>query len=516
MASARPEGRAPPTPKPRRVSLTPYQSLEQEFRRHFTLRGAAGVLRWDAAVMMPAGSAEARAEQLALLDAEAHAVLAAPRISTLLDRAEANAGALEPWQLANLQEMRRRWLRATALPRRLVATLAQVSTVAESAWQHARAQSDFRLLRPHLEKLVPLVAEKGRRLGERIGCEPYAALVDQYDPGRSLEEVDTLFSALTERLPSLVDAIVEAQAGRPAPPALPEVPVEAQRRLARRLMERLGFPFDRGRLDESAHPMTQGTPGDVRVTTRYDPADLPSGLMAVLHETGHALYEFGLPAQWRNQPVGRDRGMTVHESQSLFLERVVGRGRAFATFLGALLAEELGTHPAWEPEALHRRLTRVGRKLIRVEADEATYSLHVTLRHELEQALVAGELAVKDLPEAWNEALRSRLGVVPHNDREGCLQDVHWAAGAFGYFCTYALGALTACQLHQALLLEHPDLPERIARGDFGPLLGWLGENVHALGARYGVAELIERATGRPLSATAFLDYLQRRYLEAG
>lgn len=495
------------------MSSSPYQSLEQEFRRHHALAGAASILHWDAAVSMPRGSAVVRGEQLAAIDAECHAILTAPRISNLLDRADASAGGLDDWQLANLREMRRIWRRANALPKRLVAAIAVARTACESAWERARAESDFRTLQPSLERLVGLVVEKSRRLGERLQLEPFAALVEEFDPDRSVAETNAIFAELTERLPGLVDAVIERQAAEPDPPPLPAVPIARQRELATDLMGRLGFSFDCGRLDESAHPMTSGTAGDVRVTTRYDERDLVRGLMAVLHETGHALYVLGLPEPWRTQPVGQDRGMTVHEAQALLMEMALGRSRHFCQFLGRLLAERLAPDPAWQGPGLLAHMTRVRRSLIRVDADELTYPLHIVLRHELEQQLLDGSLAVRDLPEAWNEGMRSRLGIAPANDRQGCLQDVHWPSGAFGYFCTYGLGAMVAAQLQQALYLAHPELPAAIEAGDFADLHGWLRENIHGWGAYYSTTDLLERATRRELAAGPYLDHLERRYL---
>lgn len=497
------------------MNPAPYSSLEEEFQRYHTLQGAAAVLRWDAAVLMPPGSAGVRGEQLALLESQAHAILASPRVAHLLGRAEAGEAALEPWEQANLRLMRRRVERATALPRRLVAELAECGTQAESAWRRARQESDFELFRPYLESLLALEREKAWRLGERLGSTPYAALLDEFDPGRDPGTVNSLFAELGERLPGLVGAIMEAQADAPPLPPLPEVPLARQRQLAQRLAARLGFDFTRGRLDESAHPMTSGVPGDVRITSRYAQGDLLSGLMAVVHECGHALYEQALPERWRRQPVGQACSMTVHESQALFLERVTGHGEPFIRWLASFLTFELGADPAWEVDNLRRRLGRVQRGLIRVEADEATYPLHVLLRHELEQALLDGSLAVGDLPEAWNEAMRHRLGLLPGNDAEGCLQDVHWAVGAFGYFCTYALGSLMAAQLQQSLLLQQPGLPEQVSHGDFTALGQWLREQVHSQASRWDSDALLQRVSGRQLNAWVFLDHLQRRYLEA-
>jgi carboxypeptidase Taq len=279
-------------------------------------------------------------------------------------------------------------------------------------------------------------------------------------------------------------------------------------------MQRIGFDFAHGRLDVSSHPFCGGTPDDVRITTRYSESDFARALMGVLHETGHALYQRGLPIEWRRQPVGRARGMAVHESQSLLLEMQVCRSRAFLTYAAPILREAFaGVGPGWEAEALHRRQIRVQRGVIRVDADEVTYPAHVILRYRLERAMIAGDLRPSDLPGAWAEGLYALLGVAPANDREGCLQDIHWYDGAWGYFPTYTLGALIAAQLFETARCDVPDLTEAIALGEFAPLLGWLRERVHSKGSLLPTSELVEEATGRPLGTASFERHLRDRYL---
>ena len=279
-------------------------------------------------------------------------------------------------------------------------------------------------------------------------------------------------------------------------------------------MKAVDFPFDRGRLDESEHPFTEGVPGDVRVTTRFDTADPFSGLLGALHETGHAMYDVGLPVEFSDQPVGRDRGMALEESQSLLMEMIVCRSRAFVTYLKPLLEKHFGVSgPEWSEENLYAHLTRVKRGAVRVDADELTYTLHIQLRYELENQLLDGKLAVRNLRDAWNAGME-RLSVKPQNDLEGVLQDVHWAVGSFGYFPSYALGAVMAAQFFEALHGAVPDVEAQIAKGDFTGLMGWLHTHVHAQGARISAQELLKNATGKPLSAAAALRYLEGKYLE--
>lgn len=497
------------------MSASPYKQLEQEFKRLHALRGALALLRWDAAVMMPRGSAEIRGEQLAALETEYHALLTSPRITRLLDRAQANAQGLSDWQVANLREMRRQRDHAIATPVALISRLARATSRAEVQWLEARQQQRFELFAPHLEEVVTLVRDKAALLGQALNLAPYDALVDEFSPGVTTSDIEAVFKTLSRRLPALIREVIAQQELHAPKPLAGKFPVGKQRALVVEIMRAVGFPFDRGRLDESEHPFTEGVPGDIRVTTRFDTSDLFSGVLGALHETGHAMYDLGLPGEWRDQPVGRDRGMAVEESQSLLLEMLVCRGRAFTQYLCPLIAKHFGVSgPEWEPENVYAHLTRVRRSLIRVDADELTYPLHVLVRYELEKKLLAGDLVVRDLPDAWNAGMEQRLGIRPGHDAEGCLQDIHWAVGSFGYFPSYALGAVIAVQLYECLRAQVSGLEEQIERGEFSGLYGWLRKHVHGVGAKVSIHELLQAATGKPLSATPFVRYLEGKYLE--
>jgi len=498
------------------MSTSPYAQLEQEWRRLHAFQGALALLRWDAAVMMPRGSAEVRGEQLAALETESHALLTAPKITRLLDRAQANAAGLEDWQLANLREMRRARDHAIATPVSLISRLTRATSRAEVHWAEARRENNFELFAPQLEEVLQLVRDKAALLGQALGLSAYAALVDEFSPGVSTADIEAIFKALSRRLPNLIREALSLQAERPSLPIGGKFAAGKQRTLVLEVMRAIGFPFDRGRLDESEHPFTEGVSGDIRVTTRFDNSDVFSGLLGAMHETGHAMYDLGLPQAWRDQPVGRDRGMALEESQSLLLEMLVGRSRSFVQYLRPLLEKHFAIAGLeWEAENLYRRLIHVKRSLIRVDADELTYPLHILLRYDLEKKLLSGELAVRELPEAWNSGMEQRLEVRPGGAAEGCLQDIHWALGSFGYFPSYALGAVIAAQLWESLRNSVPDLELQIARGEFGGLFGWLRDNVHAMGAKVSVNELMKQATGQPLSAAALLRYLEAKYLEA-
>jgi carboxypeptidase Taq len=370
------------------------------------------------------------------------------------------------------------------------------------------------MLVPLLTEVVRLVREAAEIVGAALGLEPYDTLLDAHQPDLRDAMVTPLFDRLAAELPPLIESILDRHAAEPAP-VRPTGPfaTERQKALAKELMARLGFDFDAGRLDESTHPFCGGVPTDIRITTRYREDEVASALMGVLHETGHALYEAGLPAVWRNQPVGEARGIAVHESQSLLIEMQACRSPAFIRFLSGELRRAFGDDPAFAADNLVRLYNRVERGFIRVDADEATYPLHVILRHRLERQLIKGDLQVTDLPEAWNAEMRLLLGITPPDDRRGCLQDIHWPVGGFGYFPNYTLGGMLAAQLFQAALTEIPDLLASIGEGDFAPLLGWLRTHIHGQGAKLPFAHLVEHATGGPLAVEPFMEHLRARYL---
>lgn len=496
------------------MSATPYQQLEQEWRRLHAFRGALSLLRWDAAVMMPRGSAVLRGEQVAALETEYHALLTTPKVTRLLDRAQADVRGLEDWQVSNLREMRRQRDHAIATPVTLISRLARATALAESQWLAARRDNNFSLFAPHLEEVLLLVRDKAALLGQALNLPPYDALVDQFSPGVGTADIDAIFKALSRRLPSMITEALEKQTSQQVLPITGRFGAAKQRSLVVEVMKAVGFPFDQGRLDESEHPFTEGVIGDIRITTRYEAADPFGGLLGALHETGHAMYDLGMPKEWRDQPVGRDRGMALEESQSLLLEMMIGRSAAFLRYLQPLLQKHYGaTGPEWEFDNLRSTLLRVRRSLIRVDADEMSYSLHIMQRYDIEKQLLAGKLAVRDLPEAWNAGMEQRFGARPSGTTDGCLQDMHWALGSFGYFPSYALGLAIAAQLWEALRGELAEVDTLIERGEFAPVFAWLRDNMHGYGAKLPIKELIRQASGQPLSANALLRYLQGKYL---
>jgi carboxypeptidase Taq len=488
-----------------------YARLETLFGRLAALDGAMSVLQWDASVMMPSGGGPARGAQLAGLSRLRRDMLAEDRVADLLG--EAAGESLDARQTANLRCMERERIHAAAVPGDLLEALTKAAISCEGVWRGAREAGDFAVVLPEFEGMLALVRDSAAAKADALGCTPYEALLDENDSGRRTAEIDRLFADLSTFLPDFLDRVIERQNARPAPPVpAGPFPVAVQRLLARDLMTAVGFDFAHGRLDESRHPFCGGVPDDVRLTTRFDESRCDFSTMAVLHESGHAMYEQGLPAAWRGQPVGQAAGMAVHESQSLCVEMQAGRTRAFQGWLAERLRSAFGDDPAWAAEAVHRRAITVRRGMIRVEADEVTYPLHVILRYRLERAMLAGDLAPADLPGAWKDGMADLLGVTPANDREGCLQDIHWYFGAWGYFPTYTLGALAAAQLYAAAKAETEGLEEALADGDFRPLMGWLRPRIHERGSLMTPSDLIESATGRPLGTEIYKAHLEARY----
>ncbi|MTI09238.1 carboxypeptidase M32 [Curvivirga aplysinae] len=494
---------------------SPYQTLENLFRETALIGEAMSVLHWDMAVMMPNGGFEARGEQLAALKVIEHSKAVDPKIGDLLDQAEETAlSDLNEWQKANLTEMRRGYVHATALDADLVEAHSKACSNCESIWREAKKESDFNTVLPALQEVLDLSIQVGEAKAEKLGLSLYNALLDQYEPDGRAEEIAPIFEDYAVFLPEFLPQVIEKQSQH-GQKTLAKGPfsVDIQRQITKKFAETVGFDFDAGRLDESAHPFSTGHRGDQRITVRYEKDTFGPGLMAVLHECGHAMYEKGLPKEWSLQPVGESRGMAIHESQSLIVEMQACRSREFYQWAAPVLQEAFGQTEGFGIDELHRDAIWVEPGFIRVDADEVTYPAHVILRFQLEQALLNGDMKLTDLPSAWNEGMEKLLGITPPNHALGCMQDIHWFDGAWGYFPTYTLGAMSAAQLFLAANEEKPEIKTEISKGNFAPLMSWLGENIHQKASRYSSQELMKQATGRALDPTAFKNHLTTRYL---
>jgi carboxypeptidase Taq len=485
----------------------------ERYREHMAeiraLNSALGLLSWDQETCMPADGLGARAEARAVLSGLVHDRTVSDELGDLL--AELAASGTDGAHAANVRETTRDRDRAVKVPRELVTELARVTTLAQQAWARARQEDDWPLFAPLLTEVLALRRRQAEALG--YANEPYDALLEEYEPGARIEEVTRVFADLRAELIPLVAAIGEA-GPRDDGALRRRCPRPAQAVLCREVLQTMGFDFQAGRLDTSAHPFTTGVGArDVRLTTHYDEDDLAISLFSTIHEGGHGLYEQGLPAAEAGLPLGEAVSLGIHESQSRLWENQVGRGRAFAAWLLPRLGKHFpGVFDDVDPDTVYAAVNVVRPSPIRIEADEVTYNLHIILRMELERALLRGDIEVDDLPGLWNERMSADLGVSPRNDAEGVLQDIHWSFGLFGYFPTYALGNIYSAQLYEAAGAELPDLDERIARGELRPLLDWLREKIHAHGRRYPAGELCRRATGRDLDSRPFVTYLRRKF----
>jgi len=489
-----------------------YRELTEHKHRTAILLSCRRLLSWDRDTHMPRGGAELRAEQTALLMGLLHRRRTSPELGVLLDRAAPLADGADPDApiAANLREARRDFDRHTRVPAELIEERARTFTLAHEAWVDARARNDFAAFRPWLEKNITLA----QRYAEALGYEDrlYDALLDEFEPGETTAHVAASFEPLREALVDLLRRIRDAD--EVATDVLRgSFPAAAQASFATRVATEVGFDFEHGRLDTTVHPFCVGfAPSDVRITTRWDENCLVDGFFSVLHETGHGLYEQGLPAADFGLPVGTACSYGVHESQSRMWENFVGRSRGFWRHFYPLAQETFPDLVDVPADAFHRALNAVAPTLIRVDADEVSYNLHIFLRFELEQELLSGDVAVKDLPDAWNERFAASFGARPPDDRQGCLQDVHWSSGLFGYFPTYTLGNVYAAQLFAQAEAELGDLDSAFARGEFVPLLRWFRERVHTHGRRYRPRRLIEAVTGAPPSHEPLLRHLETRY----
>ena len=492
-----------------------FAELDHLCRRLEALGHAQSMLGVDEAVNMPDGGAEKRAEAMSVLASMAHELATAPHIADWIDKAENED--LDAAQKAAVVEFKRSYINRTCLSSDFVARQVNAAMRCEQLWRQLRAKNDWKDFLPSFENIVGLAQEEAARRAEVLKLSPYDALVEQYDPGSRSADIARVFSDLKGFLKSFIPEALDAQARRRAKHPLKAFegpfPIEKQKELGLELMKAVGFDFHHGRLDISHHPFCGGVPSDVRMTTRYRTDEFLSSLMGMLHETGHGLYEQNLPHDLSHWPSMKARGMAMHESQSLFQEMQLSRRPEFWEFALPKAKAILGLEGVTIEELLGH-VHRVERGFIRVDADEATYPLHVILRFELEQELVTGKLAAKDVPEAWDSKMREYLGLsTAGNFKDGPMQDVHWPSGAFGYFPSYTRGAMAAAQLMTAARLAEPGRDAARGEGDLAPLVGWLRANVHGKGSLLGFQDLLRAATGKPLAPSDFTEHLTQRYL---
>lgn len=495
-----------------------FSKLDALSRRLEAIEHAQSMLGVDEAVMMPVGGGEKRAEAMATLAGLYHEMATAPQVGDWL--ADAEAETLDEMQALALGEFRRVYTNMTCLSSEFVSRQVNARIRSEQLWRELRPTGDWKTFLPAFEGVVATAREEAQLRADVLGLTPYDAMMEQYDPGNRAVDIDPVFAGLKAFLKDFVPEALAHQedklARRPLKPLNAPFPIDRQKALGLVMMEAIGFDFDHGRLDVSHHPFCGGVPTDIRMTTRYTEAEFLTSLMGTLHETGHGLYEQNLPHEWTHWPVGRARGMAIHESQSLFVEKQIARSPEFWEWAMPHVRETLGEEAVagWELEDVLAHVHMIERRLIRVDADEATYPLHVILRYEIEKDLIEGRLAARDVPEAWDAKMREYLGLSTiDNMKDGPMQDVHWPSGALGYFPSYTLGAIIAAQLWAAIERDHPSAREDMRHGRFVALNDWRRDRIWREASRYSTPDLLKRATGEPLSARHFEEHLRRRYL---
>ncbi len=494
-----------------------YQKLDQLNQTLHALEHAMSLLGADEATNMPTGGGEGRATALSALSAMHHEKASAPIIAEWIDAAQNSD--LNPEQQYALAEFKRLYEQRTCLPADFVGAKTKSAMASEQLWRQLRPTGDWKAFAPALGDVVKFAREEARMRSQNTGLKPYDAMIDQYDPGNKMADIDPVFAELKTFLKSFVPQALELQkqrlAHRPLRPLNGPFPVEKQRALGLAAMKQMGFDFNHGRLDTSHHPFCGGVPTDVRMTTRYRTDTFLPGLMGILHETGHAQYEQGLPRKDAHWPHNKARGMGMHESQSLFVEMQIVRSPMFWKWAMPRVDEHLGEHvfKGWKIEDVLAHVNLIERGFIRVDADEVTYPLHVILRYEMEQDLIEGKMEVSHIPEAWNAKMEEYLGLSTlDNPTDGPMQDVHWPAGLFGYFPSYTLGALMAAQQWASLVRHIPAAPQQIEQGNFSEINEWRSKNVWQKGSRFSTAQMMEQATGEPLNPAYFIAHLKNRY----
>lgn len=489
-----------------------YDALCQRHQRIHRLSHLQSIASWDQSAFMPSRGAQARAEALAEMDGLLHQLGTDPALKQLLE--EAAQEPLDDVQRASLREMRRVWRSANAVPQRLVEARSLANSHCEHQWRQQRPANDWAGYVENLRPVVRYAREEAQYLADDAGLSRYDALLDQFEPGMRSAEVDRVFGDLRQWLPGLIGQVMDRQARDSVLHPQGPFPAAAQRALGLDAMKLLGFDFEAGRLDESAHPFCGGVPEDVRMTTRYRDDSFLQSLTGTIHETGHGRYEQNLPREWLGLPVARARSMGLHESQSLSFEMQLAAHPGFAGLLQPLVERHLGHQRGFAADNLHQLMTRVAPGYIRVDADEVTYPAHVILRYEIERPLIEGEIEVEDIPALWDRKMQELLGLDTRgNYKDGCMQDVHWGCGLFGYFPCYTLGAMYAAQWFATMRRERPTLDEEITRGELAPVFDWLKDRIWSQGSRWETPELVRRASGEALAPAHFRRHLETRYL---
>lgn len=496
--------------------MNTYIKLSNFYKKIKTLENITGILHWDSSTMMPKNSFKARSEELALLSSIQQKFLRSDQLGHALDNVHQDN--LNDWQKANIREIKLSRDNALAVDTRLVELLIRATNEGKIYWEKALKANDFKIFAPHLKKIISLSRDIGKSRQKYFKKDTaYDGLLDQYDPESNQKELDVIFSNLRKWLPGFISQAIEKQKSKEILDFDQNFSVERQKELGLLCMKQLGFDFSRGRLDTSVHPFCGGNAFDVRLTTRYDIKNFITGLLGVVHETGHALYQQNLPNNYKDQAVGDSRSITIHESQSLFVEKHIGSSKEFWEYITPhvhSIFKLSKSKKAYSADNFYNINNRVERSFIRVDADEATYPAHIILRYDIEKELIAGNLKVEDIPQIWNEGMNELLGIKPTSNKDGCLQDIHWSIGAFGYFPTYLKGSIFASQIAETIQKKDKDFKNHIKSGDFKKVIDFLKENIHSKGCLLKSEDLIKSVVGQNLDVEVYKKYLTDKFLK--
>jgi len=491
-----------------------YKKLEKKYQEISLLYEAMGILSWDRSTFMPNKSIDGRTDQLSNLYIISHKMLKDKKFFNCIKNSE-KLKSLNKWEMKNLKLIKKEYILNNILDKKLLKRISEATSDCEMSWRLAKKRNDFKSLIPKFEEVLKLRKIEAKIKGKVLNCSAYDALLNNHEENLNSNKIDKIFNQLISFLPDfLKEVLIFQKKNKKINFINDKINLNLQEKLGRLLMEKVGFNFSTGRLDISMHPFCGGAYKDARITTRYNQNNFVESLMGVLHETGHALYNLGLPERWKYQPVGNSLGTVVHESQSLFIEMQICRSLEFLKFASPYIKKVFKKKGnKWGYSNLYKIYTYVTPSFIRVDADEVTYPLHIFVRYKIEKELIEGNMKVKEIPKVWNMFMKKYLGIEPKNNKDGCLQDIHWFDGTFGYFPTYTLGALYAAQFFAKAKEQIPSLSNQISKGRFTKLLEWLRDNIHQKGSLYTSDELIKKVTGEELNIEYFKKHLINRYL---
>jgi carboxypeptidase Taq len=493
-----------------------YFKLEQKFETITGLKNILTIAQWDCSTYMPDGASKNKNKELATLSSLISSLESSPEVGSLIHEISLDSKELDIWQLSNLDLIRNKYEHSKAIDISLQKKYVEASAECEFIWRKCRLNNDFKKLEPYLDKVMDLSRQIASIKSAKFNTPKYEILLDQFDPNRRESELDKIFQHTKSHLPEIISKIMEKQQNRKIIPLSKTVDIKTQKEIAIRIAQIIGFDFDRGRIDQSVHPFSTGRNNDVRITTKYDSVNILDNIYNILHEAGHGLYLQNLPYKYRNQPVGDYQNMSFHESQSLLMEMQIGTSKAFLELLSKLLYDEFNIRGnEYSAENLYNLKTTVKPGVIRIEADETTYPMHVIMRYEIEKSIINEKISAKDLPELWNKKIKEYLGISPDSNKDGCMQDIHWVSGLFGYFPTYYMGAIISSMLIKGMAKQDLNIDTAIRDRDFESINAYLNQNLRQHGSALENDQLLELSTGyNNINVDVFLNYLKTKYID--